>query len=44
MKDKRHTGLGRMLEQDRWPLFRGNAEGRKVRAPQDRVLGNAQSR
>jgi len=33
-----------MLEQDRRPLSRLMAGGRKVRAPQDRVLGNSQSR
>ncbi len=34
---------GSWLEQDRWPPSRF-AGGRKVRAPQDRALGNAQSR
>ena len=33
-----------MLEQDRWPLLRHGAEERKVRAPQDRMLDNLQSR
>jgi len=32
-----------MLEQDKWPLLALWAKGRKVRAPEDRVLGNAQS-